>query len=106
MGGVLIPDCYAVEQVTKWENANEADGSVEQTPAPTHLIRAGVVITLEQPLGVRGELFRMTFDGGYVPERRARPRANFTAFVDGGCGYRTTRTVVPAPVQDWRLARK
>jgi hypothetical protein len=64
----LGPDCFPVERVTKWElKSNEADGWVEQTPAPVHLIgEAGVTIRLAAPVGARGQLLRITFDGGYV----------------------------------------
>ncbi len=64
----LSPHSYPVEQVTKWElKSSEAGGWVEQTPAPTHIIlEAGVIVWVEQPVGVAGELLRITYDGGYV----------------------------------------
>jgi hypothetical protein len=63
----LGPDCYPVERVTKWElKENEAGGWVEQ-PAPVHLIgESGATVSLEAPVGQRGQNLRITYDGGYV----------------------------------------
>lgn len=63
----IIPACYPVEAVTRWETkVSEADGWVEQ-PAPGYLIRSACVISLASALDPRpATLGRLTYTGGYV----------------------------------------
>jgi hypothetical protein len=63
----LLPTCYPIESVTKWETkSSESEGWLEQ-PAPGYLVRQSCVISLSSALGCRpSSLARLTYTGGYV----------------------------------------
>src|SRR5204863_8478289 len=81
----LIPACYPIESVTKFEvKTNETAGWIEQTNVE-HLIRRNCVISLHSAFSLQHSAFaqaRVVYTGGYVLPDSAPPEPPVAACRD------------------------